>query len=356
MPEISQTENVAAYVMTSESIAAYIQHEIDRGTSENSLRNFKRITESLYEWLSEDKTITKDRLACWRRALKDRGYTPQTELSYVKGINRYLDFAGCGDIRFNRGRAKNLTGKQFGYLTAIAPTGKQNRKDYIWRCRCQCGKEVEYPATRLLTGNVVSCGCLRGAHLKSVNKYIDGTSLRQSMQEQVHSLRAGSGYTGVTAKRGKWLAYIKYKGKLHLLGSYDKLEDAVKARARGKELVQSDTAALLELYEAVHRDDPSPPDREAVRQQHQQRKVPVLEPIHSALRSNNTSGCPGVFRKRDKWAARITNQKVTYQLGSYERMEDAIAVRQEAEKRLRDDPHGFSDWVQKHRQSGKQET
>ena len=258
MQEISQTENTASYVMTSESVAAYIQHEIDRGASKDSIRNFKRVTNSLFEWLPEDKTITKDRLLDWRQFLKDHGYTPQTELNYVKGINRYLDYTGCSDIRFNRGRAKDIAGKQFGYLTAIEPTGEKNRKDYVWRCRCKCGKQVEYPATRLLLGNTVSCGCLRGAHFKEVNKYIGGTSLRQSLDEQVHSTKAMSGYTGV-------------------------------------------------------------------------------------------------HRKREKWAAKITFQKVTYQLGSYESIEEAIAIRQEAEKKLRDDPHGFSDWVQKHRQSGKQE-
>lgn len=49
----------ASYVMTSESVAAYIQHEIDRGASKDSIRNFKRVTNSLFEWLPEDKTITK---------------------------------------------------------------------------------------------------------------------------------------------------------------------------------------------------------------------------------------------------------------------------------------------------------
>lgn len=357
MQAISQTENTASYVMTSESVAAYIQHEINRGASKDSIRNFKRVTNSLFEWLPEDKTITKDRLLDWRQFLKDHGYTPQTELNYVKGINRYLDYTGCSDIRFNRGRAKDIAGKQFGYLTAIEPTGEKNRKDYVWRCRCKCGKEVEYPATRLLLGNTVSCGCLRGEHFKEVNKYIDGTSLRQSIEEQVHSTRAMSGYTGVTVKRGKWKAYIKYKGQDISLGCYDKLEDAVKARARGKELVQMDALGLLDFYEELHKDDPALPNRVKVREENRQPKQEQPEsPMLPALRSNNTSGHPGVHQKRNKWAAKITFQKVTYQLGSYESIEEAIAIRQEAEKKLRDDPHGFSDWVQKHRQSGKQET
>ena len=356
METTSQTEIAVSYVMTEQSIAAYVQHEVDRGVSQRTVRNSKRVTQSLWEWLPEDKTITKDRLQEWRQTLKEHGYTQHTELNYVKGINRYLDFCGYSEIRFNRGRPKDIAGKQFGYLTAIEPTGEKHRKDYIWRCVCKCGKEVEYPATRLLLGYTVSCGCLRGAHFKEVNKYIGGTSLRQSLDEQVHSTKAMSGYTGVTVKRGKWKAYIKYKGQDISLGCYDKLEDAVKARARGKELVQMDALGLLDFYEELHKDDPALPNRVKVREENRQPKQEQPEsPMLPALRSNNTSGHPGVHQKRNKWAAKITFQKVTYQLGSYESIEEAIAIRQEAEKKLRDDPHGFSDWVQKHRQSGKQE-
>lgn len=335
-------------IMTPESIASYIQYEEGRGVSERSMRNFKLITRSFFEWLPDDKVLTKDRLASWRQGLKDHGYTSQTELNYIKGINRYLDFIGRSDLRFNRGRAKDIAGKQFGYLTAIEPTGEKNRKDIVWRCICRCGKEVEYPATRLLLGNTVSCGCLRGQHFKEVNKYIDGTSLRQSIEEQVHSTRAMSGYTGVTIKRGKWKAYIKYKGQNISLGCYTNLEDAVKARARGKELVQMDALGLLDFYEELHKDDPALPDRAKVKAENREPKQEQPAPsVLRATRNNNTSGYPGVHRKRDKWAAKITYQKVTYQLGTFENIDGAIAARQEAERLLLADPQKFQEKYRK---------
>lgn len=340
-----------SFVMTPESIEEYLQHEESRNISERSMRNFKLITRSLFEWLPDDKLITKERLRSWRQGLKDHGYTPNTELNYVKGINRYLDFVGRFDLRFNRGRAKNIAGKQFGYLTAIEPTGEKHRKDYIWRCVCQCGKEVEYPATRLLLGNTVSCGCLRGQHFKELNKYIAGTSLRQSIEEQIHSTRAISGYTGVTVKRGKWQAHIKYKGQHISLGCYTNLEDAVKARARGKELVQMDALGLLDFYEELHKDDPALPNRAKVRAENKQTKQELPAPSGiRATRSNNTSGYPGVSRKRDKWAAKITFEKITYQLGSYDSIEEAIAVRKEAERILHENPGEFYEWVLYRRQ------
>lgn len=346
MQKTEQIEIPASCLMTQESIAAYIQYEMYRGVTQNAVRRCKRCTESLFEWLPKDKKITKERLLAWRHNLKDIGYSADTELNYVKGINRYLDYIGASSLRFNRGKAKDIAGEQFGYLTALEPTGKKNRKDLVWRCRCKCGKEVECPATRLLTGNTLSCGCLRGEHLKSVNKYFDGTSLRQSMEEQVYSTRAQSGYTGVTVKRNKWQAYIRYKGTSVSLGCYEKLEDAVKARARGKELVQMDALGLLDFYEELHKGDPLRPTREQIKNQKKEEKLEVSASSGTkAIRSNNTSGCPGVFKKRDKWSARITHQKVTYHLGDFEDISQAIGIRKNAEEMLHNDPSGFSEWV-----------
>ena len=346
MQTITQIETSASCVMTPESIAAYVQYETDNGASENVIRRCKRFTASLFDWLPEDKRITKEQLLSWRQNLKDHGYTAQTEQNYAKGINRYLDYIGASQLRFNRGKPKDIAGQQFGYLTAIEPTGEKNRKNLIWRCKCKCGKEVEYPATRLLTGNTLSCGCLRGEHLQKVNKYIDGTSLRQSIGEQVHSTLAQSGYTGVTRKHDKWRAYIRYKGKAFHLGYYAKLEDAVKARARGKELVQMDASGLLDLYEELHKDDPERPSRDPIKNMQKEAENRDPEPSAArAIRSNNTSGYPGVYKKCDKWFARITYQKVTYQLGAYKDISQAIAIRKEAEQVLKTNPDGFQEWV-----------
>ncbi len=329
-------------IMTPESISAYIQYEVRRGASANALRNCRKVTKAVYEWLPEEKTLTKERLLAWRQSLKEHGYSPDTELNYVKGINRYLDHIGRPDLRFNRGRAKDIAGKQFGYLTAIEPTGEKYRKDIVWRCRCKCGREVSFPATRLLTGNTLSCGCLKGEYFKTANKYFDGTSLRQSIEEKVYSTKAASGYTGVTPKRDKWKAYIRYKGKCISLGCYARLEDAVKARARGKELVRMDALGLLDFYEELHRDDPARPTRQQIRQmQNTPQPEPPAGQKGRALHSNNTSGCPGVHQARGKWVARITSQKVTYQLGAFAAVEDAIAARQAAERLLEADPQQF---------------
>ena len=97
--------------------------------------------------------------------------------------------------------------------------------------------------------------------LRESNKYIDHTSIRQSLEERVESKRAQSGYTGVTRKRDKWSASITYKKKCYYLGCYSKLEDAVKARARAKQLVIEDAEKLLEVYDGIIRPSGAKPDK-----------------------------------------------------------------------------------------------
>ena len=56
---------------------------------------------------------------------------------------------------------KDITGQQFGRLTAIENTRKSRKYEgCIWLCKCSCGKYVEVPLKRLRNGNTRSCGCL----------------------------------------------------------------------------------------------------------------------------------------------------------------------------------------------------
>ena len=76
----------------------------------------------LYEFLPDDKRITQERLIAWRANMNDHGYASQTVQNYVKWINLYLDHAGLSEIRFNRGKGKDISGMEFGFITAIEPT------------------------------------------------------------------------------------------------------------------------------------------------------------------------------------------------------------------------------------------
>lgn len=75
----------------------------------------------------------------------------------------------------------DLTGRRFGHLVVLNYAGHQRkqckRNRHYWRCRCDCGEEVELVQHNLLDpgkradgspNNVTSCGCVRrGNHSKN---------------------------------------------------------------------------------------------------------------------------------------------------------------------------------------------
>jgi hypothetical protein len=63
----------------------------------------------------------------------------------------------------------DLTGKRFERLTVISKAGKEGQ-EYIWKCRCICGKEVVVRGGALRRGATTSCGCYFSEQLKERNK------------------------------------------------------------------------------------------------------------------------------------------------------------------------------------------
>lgn len=56
----------------------------------------------------------------------------------------------------------DYTGRRFGLLTVLYPTGKKNASNNsIYRCQCDCGGVIDLATSQLISGNNRSCGCLR---------------------------------------------------------------------------------------------------------------------------------------------------------------------------------------------------
>lgn len=144
---------------------------------------------------------------------------------------------------------KDFIGKRFGSLTVLDYAGKQNGM-HRWRCRCDCGQETIVGQTLLQSGKTSSCGCLQKTTYIDNLKLIDGTSVAILETLKKRKPIASSGVTGVyrDRKTGKWVAQITFKRKKYHLGTFDKLEDAVKARKRGEKIHDD----FLEWYHSVY--------------------------------------------------------------------------------------------------------
>lgn len=58
-------------------------------------------------------------------------------------------------------KAKDETGNTYGILTVLERAGSNKHGKALWKCRCECGKEIIVDGTSLRTGNTTSCGCRR---------------------------------------------------------------------------------------------------------------------------------------------------------------------------------------------------
>lgn len=131
---------------------------------------------------------------------------------------------------------KDILGAQFGDLTVIEDVGNRDGH-YYCRCKCACGNETVVRRNYLLTGRTKSCGCLQARIIKDTMKFVDGTSITLLEKASTRLISTNtSGYNGVYRSRqsGKWVAQITLKKKTYYLGSFDKIEDAVKARKKAE--------------------------------------------------------------------------------------------------------------------------
>lgn len=67
-------------------------------------------------------------------------------------------------------RAKDIAGQVFDRLTVIYYGGKDNQRNVMWVCECQCGKRTIVRGFNLRDGSVRSCGCLHNEIIAAIGK------------------------------------------------------------------------------------------------------------------------------------------------------------------------------------------
>lgn len=213
----------------------------------------------------------------------------------------------CGCLRRDNAAAVNtreLAGQVFGQLTVLGRAERQDRNGGVWwRCRCACGQEYEVPATLLLTGKRTHCAAkVHGGNYT----YTDITGRRFGRLTALFATESRD-------KRGSvvWHCICDCGNEADV--SYnDLMYSAMQScGCRKREHERS-----LHTY-LTHVDGTS---LKIIRS----RKVP----------KNSSTGTRGVYLIRGRYVAKITFQKRTFVLGSFEMMEQAVAARQRAESVL----------------------
>ena len=153
----------------------------------------------------------------------------------------------------------DITGQKFGMLTAMYPSKRYDRSgSVIWRCRCDCGNEVDVSYNALTYTNHKSCGCRKKEHnqkLKNYLTHVAGTSVDSIKSKKVPTDNT-TGYKGVYYIRGKYTAKIVFQKKAYYLGSFDDIEDAAQARKEAEELLFDGVAEYYQQWESRAEKDP----------------------------------------------------------------------------------------------------
>ena len=59
-----------------------------------------------------------------------------------------------------RNNPQDISNQRFGRLTALYRQPSRNGRVF-WRCRCDCGNEIDAEINSLKSGKTISCGCAR---------------------------------------------------------------------------------------------------------------------------------------------------------------------------------------------------
>ena len=196
---------------------------------------------------------------------------------------------------------KDLTGQHFGMLTVLY----RAKKDYpvvYWTCQCECGKIIDVAANNLTRGHTKSCGCQR------TNKYIGQKFGMLTVLEKTKEFVVHGGQ-----KSPLWKCQCDC-GNITLV--------------RLDSLTSGSTKSCgCHVEEKIEKMRKAAGYTEGT-QLSRIRDIPQT--------SNNSSGVVGVYydKRRGQWRARLRFKGVTYQLGYFSNLEDAVSARKEAEKSI----------------------
>lgn len=153
----------------------------------------------------------------------------------------------------------DIAGQKIGRLTALYPLNERDGKGAVmWRCKCECGNEVEYSYNVLMYSEIRSCGCWkreRESKLGDLITRVDGTSIDMIKSKKLPADNT-SGVKGVYFQKGKWIAKIVFQQKQYHLGRYDNIEEAAQARKEAEELLFDGAAAHYSRWKAKADVDP----------------------------------------------------------------------------------------------------
>ena len=194
--------------------------------------------------------------------------------------------------------AEDLTGRRFGRLVVIDYDGMTSRHVTTWRCKCDCGREKTVQRGMLLNGTTWRCG----RNCPFDTGMVPGATFGALML--VRALNDSTTQAGEL-----WLCRCECGREV---------EVTTRALRRGSVTSCGCRANAIRL----------------TTERRGNVNATTLSELTSEPKANNTTGVRGVskYDADGRYHVSITFRRHAYRLGGYARVEDAKAVRDEAER------------------------
>ena len=113
-------------------------------------------------FIQEESAIISSKGRKTRRGLFQCPYCSNTFIASFTNVKRnHTKSCGCLQRqRTSEARTRDLTNQRFGRLVVLERTQKKSGSSVVWKCICDCGKEVEVSSNNLVSHATQSCGCL----------------------------------------------------------------------------------------------------------------------------------------------------------------------------------------------------
>ena len=208
----------------------------------------------------------------------------------------------------------------FERLLVVRDVGRDIRGAVLWECICSCegNNIVIATGSRLKSGSVKSCGCYRKEYMSQSKKKFNTFDLSGDF---------GIGYTSNNSSYYFDLEdYPLIKDVSWCISSRGYVIYQSISMHRSILRLQSNDKVFVDHRNGIKIDNRKSNLRICTKSQNAMNQV---------LRSDNKSGVTGVRfdKQQKKWAASITINGKRTRLGFYEKIEDAIISRKEAEEK-----------------------
>lgn len=140
------------------------------------------------------------------------GTTKIVHMQYL--LNGRSKDCGCGRKNtLNRIFTKDLTGQRFGKLVAIEQLKGRNKNGRIsYKCKCDCGNEVNVLGNSLVTYHTLSCGCLTSYYNMYIKQLLEKKKIDYKSEYTVY---IGDKYYRFDFYLPTYNLFIEYDGQQH---------------------------------------------------------------------------------------------------------------------------------------------